>query len=323
LLSLFYWLPSFLEQRYILYAEVSRRWYAAQFPSFWALIFSPWQYGPPQPAQQALSMSFQIGKIHWLVFLLAPLLILWQKKLSLLPRRAARFWLAVFIVAIFLQLPVSKPLWDGLGFARIITFPWRLQAVAVLAVSLLAALLISVLPRQRLAVAVLFILLLFANRRHFAVSLGDYAGDTYLREFGFNGGSAVEYLPIWASEGEYGQRFREQPRNVPVILAPSAMVHIVRADFLPTAILLDLAAPEATTVAVRQYYFPGWEGKLDGRPLPLFPARGGLINFAFPAGEHKIALRFTDTPLRRATKLISLAVLIIGAGWVLKYKHKL
>jgi hypothetical protein len=67
------------------------------------------------------------------------------------------------------------------------------------------------------------------------------------------------------------------------------------------------------------FSFPGWRAWIDGRPLELSPTDpDGLISATLPAGNHTLELKFTDTPLRLAAKLISLVSLVILALLVIQ-----
>ena len=309
LLSAFYWIPSFLEQGMTYYADVSKMWYADQFVSLKAVFSSPWQYGPPVPNDQALSMSFQIGKIHWLVVLLTPLLWFRRQKLTSLQFRVAIFLIASFVVSILLQLRISKPLWDNFNFAQIITFPWRLQTITTFSVALLAALMVSVLPLKKFVVGILVILLLLANRNHFVASRGNYAGDAYLQQFDFNGGSYIEYMPNGSDLAQYNRFFKDQPHDIPLILN-AAGLELISSEVKPTKIFLKTRSGREVSAIIRQYSFAGWQGRIDNKIVPLKSSQG-LINLDIPAGQHEVLLSFEQTPVRKLALLVSLTFTVI------------
>ncbi|MDQ7029987.1 MAG: hypothetical protein Q9O62_09550, partial [Ardenticatenia bacterium] len=62
-----------------------------------------------------------------------------------------------------------------------------------------------------------------------------------------------------------------------------------------------IRARTAATVEVLTYFYPGWRAWLNGEEIPLRPyGIYGHIAFDVPAGEHRVIVRFTDPPLRRA-----------------------
>ena len=67
----------------------------------------------------------------------------------------------------------------------------------------------------------------------------------------------------------------------------------------------------------RIYYFPGWRARVDGQPVVLWPSGPyALITLAVPAGEHVVDLRFEETTVRFAAKMITLLTIWAMLGWV-------
>jgi hypothetical protein len=62
-------------------------------------------------------------------------------------------------------------------------------------------------------------------------------------------------------------------------------------------------------------WFPGWEVRVDGRPVPAGPGPlSGLITFQVPPGEHLVNLDYGRTAAEKAAAGISIAALIVGIG---------
>ncbi|MCL4389962.1 MAG: hypothetical protein M1484_01140 [Patescibacteria group bacterium] len=280
-LSCFFWLPALAEQSYLHYPYLVKGTFLHQFPTLSALFNSPWQYGPPLPEDQIHSLSFQLGKIHWLIIATIPL-ILWRVR-----KKVVVFLAGALGLSIFLQLKISLPVWDAIQAMQIIVFPWRLQLVTIFAVALLAAFLVNILPRQKIFLLIFLALLLIANRNHFYLPLGDYGADSYIAHLDHDGSSWGEYLPLWVPLG--------QPRE--------------KAALVPEFFQAD----KAMAVTVDRYYFPGWRGYLDGKEIVLWPSEG-KITFWLPPGQHRLTLVFGQTPIRQLTTLISavFALCLIG-----------
>ena len=71
-----------------------------------------------------------------------------------------------------------------------------------------------------------------------------------------------------------------------------------------------MRAETPVSLLVQTYWYPGWRAWVDGQPVDI--EREGphaLIALDVPAGEHVVTLRFTETPLRLAATLVSLATL--------------
>jgi hypothetical protein len=322
-LTAFFWIPALIE-RNLTHFEVAQEWYHQQFPSLRALLTSPWQYGPPQPERQHLSMSFQVGKIHWLIIAATPLLWLKRQKLSKLVKRVTVFLLVLLFLSIILQLKISKPLWDSILPLRIIIFPWRFQAVTVFAIALLAALIAEKFPRAKLVVAGSIILLLVANRNHFYAARGDYAADEYIKSLVHAGDSSGEFLPKWVDIEEYGRFAREQTTLSHGIIQENDEINLFDKKITPDEIHLDVETEKTREIVINHYYFPTWKGTIDGKATAISP-RNGRISFLLPSGRHSIILRFQKSPLRRFASFFSaasLAAIIVSELYLKKRKVK-
>jgi hypothetical protein len=327
LLTAYFWLPALVEREYSHYHETARQWYQDQFPSFRALLSSPWQYGPPQPENQELSMSFQIGKIHWLIVALVPLLWLRWNRFLKAKQRIVIGCLILLVASIFFQLKLSKPVWDNLDPIQIFIFPWRLQAISVFAVSILAAFLVSRISFQKLAVLILLAVLLVANRNHFYSARGDFAADDYIKAMGHDGGSSGEFLPIWANIDEY-RSFRNGSLPPPTELVNvQTGLQVGRSIQTETRIELDLDVEKEQEVVLNHYYFPGWQGKLNGQPVTIYgnlDSTNGRMSVHVPPGKHSMLLEFEQTLIRQFASTISALtlILIIFAGIITRRTRK-
>lgn len=309
IITSFFWLPAFIEREFTHYQEMARNFYQDQFPSFMALINSAWQYGPPQPERQHLSMSFQIGKIHWIIIGISPLLIFFKKKLNSIQKRIVLLLFLLFWGTIFFQIKASKPIWDNIDVLKLFIFPWRIQALSVLAVSLLASFVVFILPKKNIIVISLIALLLIANRNHFYTARGNYASDQYIKNLGHSGGSWGEFLPIWADLEEYRSFRKQEILPLDGIVKPNKDIIVLEKNIKETMIGLTLEADKETQVIVNHYYFPGWKGYLDGKKLVInnnLELTKGRQNFILPAGRHEILLRFEKTLIRKITSIVSL-----------------
>lgn len=84
-----------------------------------------------------------------------------------------------------------------------------------------------------------------------------------------------------------------------------------------THIAVTVRLEEPAIVRFTTLYFPGWQATVDGRPATIdIASRAGTIGVAVPAGEHRVTLQFTDTPVRTIGNTITLgsAALAVVAG---------
>lgn len=244
-------------------------------------------------------------------------------------RRAHLVMAAVLVVlASFMMLPQSYPVWQAVSPLQFAEYPWRIFGVALLGVSLLAGAALEWLrrwPKWQAAAAALLVLAIPASLmvyqfpRPFLRPVETPAAfleyETAFRAIGTTAGN--EFLPPWVTDvpaepaltPDLARRALAEPRP-----GVTGEMTEARADRLA----LQVEAATAGPVAVPQFYFPGWRGTIDGEEASLRPAAGtGLIELDVPAGRSEVVLDFGSTPLRTAAAgltLGGLALLAVGAA---------
>lgn len=143
-LSAFFWIPAFLEQKYVL----QRQWFAGRydfrgnFVYFRQLFDTHWGFGVSVPGADD-AISLQIG-LAALVLAFVGILATWRRAGRL--RWEIAFLAAAAVVAVFLSLQVAAPLWElpviG-GVLRSAQFPWRWFSVMAPFVALLGGLVMA------------------------------------------------------------------------------------------------------------------------------------------------------------------------------------
>jgi len=102
------------------------------------------------------------------------------------------------------------------------------------------------------------------------------------------------------------------------VLDPGATLEMIRAGGASDEVWVR--SPAGTALRFYTYYFPGWKVTIDGERLPGEALRPetvhGLITVDVPPGEHRVLLRWGDTPLRATGKALTLACLVIALGLV-------
>ena len=89
---------------------------------------------------------------------------------------------------------------------------------------------------------------------------------------------------------------------------------------------LWVRSAEGTPLRFYTYYFPGWRVTIDGQRLPDEALRPetvyGLLTVDVPPGEHHVLLRWGDTPLRLASKVLTLACLLLALALLLPARRR-
>jgi hypothetical protein len=259
-----------------------------------------------------------------------------QEVVFLQAHPAAALWVIAGLLAasLALMLPAAAPVWERLPLARFIAFPWRLLGPALLWAALLGGAALYAFPRRARLPALLLLLILaplsvapYLFPRPFApVAEPALAA---LARYELSGGarataSANEYLPLWVRDAnppvdlaEALADGRPLDRLDRASLPPGSQATPLVAGLLEDAYRVTL--PQAAAVRLRRFFFPGWQGWLDGQPVPLGASDPfGLIEAALPAGEHELRVRYGMTPACRAGGLLALVGLAgtVGLGWV-------
>ena len=224
---------------------------------------------------------------------------------------------------VFLQLPISTPLWAGVPELGTVQFPWRFGAVQGLLAPLLCAVALSERRSQHasehhrgasvpLAAAVAVLALVAAPGVWGGLRLWE------LRQYVFNNEVAhklrvqskplLEYTPRQALHWRELGGFPLSPATRTGLTGPGEARVL---DWSSHERRVGYRSPEAGRLWISTFYHPGWEARLDGEPLPVGPAPGSAMLIAeVPAGEHEVVFSFGSTPARTAGAAISAATLL-------------
>lgn len=305
-LSAFFWLPAIVEKQYIRYDQLMEKIYHNQFPALRQIIYSPWGYGLSHPkSSEAGGMSYQVGLAHLLVTGLL-LFLVWRLKRMKTLLLLGIFSLASFISSIFFMLEVSEPLWDRLPFLSYVQFPVRILIVPVFSASLAAGLLVKYWG-GKIAFIPLLLLVLYANRNHLNINQKFDPGDEYYLGLKTTATSFDEDLPIWVNKlitdvSAAKFSFLSGGDKIEILENKSAKA---------TA---RITATASARVRFNQYYFPGWEMKVDGKKVNFnysAPENNGLPVFDIEKGSHLVELEFKNTPVRNVADVVSLASVVL------------
>jgi hypothetical protein len=299
-----------------------------QFPTFSQLIYSPWGYGhsTDSPIDQ---MSFQLGVVHWAVFLLAiPFLLYvkkWGKNWELL------YNLILSVLAIFFMVDISTWFYIHFKLVKIIDFPWRILMFIMFTSAVMGTELLSCIKAKKiiflLAVGIIASLV-YTNRNNRRINM---VWPWKEQDFwGWTADAYGEYAAIYRETRDgSGFEYRAEYIN------GKGLVSVVenRSNYL----LVNSEAESKTTVRINIMYFPGWVVRVDGAKQEIDTVRStektyspcyvtrrsllhiddsGLIACYIPPGKHTIEARYEPLPVQKLSNLITLAG-IGGYIWIL------
>jgi hypothetical protein len=81
---------------------------------------------------------------------------------------------------------------------------------------------------------------------------------------------------------------------------------------------LETQGDEPALVVVATAFFPGWEARIDGRPVPVVEADGAFVGIPVPAGSHVVTLEFHRPGAATAGRVITGATLLAIAVMALR-----
>jgi hypothetical protein len=230
-------------------------------------------------------------------------------------RRATLLAIVIVLACGFLFTPWSRPLWEHHFIFRLLRAPFRLLALFY---GLCPLLLLAIRRRVSLAVFLLIVFLAvlpdawvvdgeFTVRQ--ATALEPPAMHILQRNFALQA-LASEYRTAWMPPGHF---------TLPLDAPPAVMGaggRISVRTWENEIIQLDVHPSAATTITVRQHFFPGWVAHIDTKETAVHPDANGLMTMDLPEGAHAITLTFSALEGQRAGRLTSLvSLLMLAALW--------
>ncbi|HUI03322.1 MAG TPA: YfhO family protein [Acidimicrobiales bacterium] len=99
-------------------------------------------------------------------------------------------------------------------------------------------------------------------------------------------------------------------QGMPATDAPGTPVAAVRPDPATLRVTTDAATPDV--LRLRLTNLPGWHASIDGRPLPLQPFGGVMLQARVPPGRHVIEVRYWPETFSAGLAAASLGVVVVG-----------
>lgn len=310
LLTSFFWLPALGEQKFVTLNAFNRRdFYQNHFVFLRQLIYSAWQYGFSVAGPKD-TMSFQIGIIHLFTFsfLILEVIFLFLKRSFYFKKEKRNFLLAgvgLFLLSVFLMLPVSNFIWHLIPLLGYLQFPWRFLSLSIFSLAVLAA----ILADNHKILGIILTILVFASAQQFTKPfLWDKKSNMFYYDFLFTTTVRHENNPIWFNE-ENINKFK------PKFLSDSGLVKFNELSWKTGKHIYEVDAPASTNIWEHTVYFPGWQAFIDGQKTKILYNNKdykGLIGLKIPGGRHKIIIRFQEnTPVRIIGDCLSLLTFLL------------
>jgi hypothetical protein len=326
-LSSIFLLPMLAERQYVVQEQWTYGTYNYNlhfvYPS---QFFDPdWGYLYSTPGAND-GMSFQLGLVIVVLAAVGAFAVLRGARIGDAPRLLMFFILLGTLIALFVMTPASAFLWDILPIVALIQFPWRLLAVTVFCLAVLAGAGSAFLQEHGRvgstplpAYPLLTGLVLIAASVPFThpplspvrpVDESPLAPILFELEHTDMRGMMrwSERPPTDADSPLFAQYLAGQPLQRAAVVAGEGRVLDQASG--ATSVRARIQADGPLRLRFYTYYFPGWYVTVNGQRTEIAPdPPNGLIGLNLPPGEHEVVLRFGPTPPRIAGAFLS------ALGW--------
>lgn len=294
--------------------------YRAHFVTISEMYLPSWGYGASLWGSVD-DMSFQVGVIHWLTFVLSGLLAgygLLRKKSSVNYQIIA-FLVLGFIFSLFMQHNRSQFIWDMFPLLAFTQFPWRFLGISIFLISLAIGALGLVLNKKFMPLAlVLGVAVMIFNFDYFRPE--SYYFDSIDAHYISDETLSVDdklpkdYLPIWV------KRIKNEKQTIPYAVAGKIAVKDFKHNSNSASFIVD--AEENSEVEVPITYFPGWRVNVNGKRVKIEdPSEEGFVKFKVNTGTNKIKMYFGNTWVRNIGDMASL-ISVAGVVFLLRKKYE-
>jgi len=306
-LSAFFWLPAMAEKSLIWVTYTQRD-------------FQTFQEGLLHNLKEFL-FPFPPAKFNFLYFVI-PMLVgpyaLLDKKIKLISRKAILISFGFFIISFFMCWGISALIWKlFFGFLYIFQFPWRFFIIATLFASFLAGAFVYLLPKKLSLILSIFLvaLVIFVNLGNFRPKTYEFV-DKYTPDDPCGTSWGYEYFPTWVKVC-----LKKDPNIKYEIVSGKAVVKEVKIK--PRNYEIQVEGEDQSRLRLQEYYYPGWVVFIDDKKTTIdYNNLNGLIEVLVPAGNHMITAKFSDTPIRKSSNIISLSSLIVLLFWGVYFRRR-
>jgi len=113
---------------------------------------------------------------------------------------------------------------------------------------------------------------------------------------------------------------QEEPKPLPKVEVLQGDIQWEFKELDPQAFDFNLISQGESSILINQFYFPGWKAFLDNQEIAIKHDNDlQLMIFKIPSGEHKLQLRFTNTPIRTISEIISLIAFVFFLILLIRY----
>lgn len=309
-LSGFFWLPAITEMKFTsVYRQIGP---TADFKDHFVCLNqlwdSAWGYGGSIPGCVD-GLSFKLGKLHLIIALVALSLSFWKRRV--IHTGFISIILLITSVAIFLNLQISRPVWQMLPNFQYVQYPWRFLTISIFGLSVLSGYIVFISKNKyiRLFIAcivILFIIVfnskLFKPQYLYNRSIEDFESRLELRYRVSK--VSDEYLP-----DDFLRPKTEKDIAFDTISTNSEAQSEVEID-TETYVKYFVTVSSNKQININRIYFPGWEYWINGKKVnPI--VEHGLPSLLLTEGKNVVEMHFNNTLIRLFSNFISVATILL------------
>jgi hypothetical protein len=252
------------------------------------------------------------------LLLCAPVLFFLKRDAAPL-RRLARPAIVLTAFALFMSLPLSRPIWSVFPPLQETQFPWRWLSLVSIGISLLAAISLPLLMQNTNRIKRILIFGMMSISIAFTLShivreaqyLSPQKFENTLAKV--RGTASINYwLPIWARSNPPSMNSEVEARGTEARGTEARSVTVT--SWQSQHRQFTVAAGAATDVRVKTFYYPHWTATANGTILPARPDGDGALLISVPADATTVNLDFREPSRTRVSGVMSFAgLLFIGA----------
>lgn len=289
-LSAFFWIPALYDKQFTIFDQVviSRWWeHFLKFDDLWLI---------------SIIMLFMVG-----------ISILTIKKRDIL----TILFLVVFLISVFMIFPVSSFVWNLLPFTNLIQFPFRFISLAMISGAFITAFVFDKFKKElKIGIGIIIILInIFSTiQSQKKIEYIDRPESLYTTNEATTN-TQDEYMPKWAKVKPEGR----PEKKVEIIEGQGEINNVLTKS---NKITFDMDAKSDLTTQINTLYFPGWEIYVNDKEWDInYENDKGVMRINLQTGQHKITVKFSETPVRLISDIISLVSLIIICGLSIKKSY--
>jgi uncharacterized membrane protein len=309
-LSAFFWLPAISEMHLTRLAGLSwdKTNYRDHFICLNQLWNSPWGFGGSSPGCID-GMSFKIGKLHLILSLLGLFVIIYRRKHVLDNAKYILFGLT--IISTLMTLSVSELIWRIIPFSDYIQYPWRFLSYATFGFSIFTGGLVLISTNKLIKISIALAIISGIIINNMKLFMPYY--NNHLQSKDFENVADIKYRVSKISDEYLPSEIIRPEKSADIVKSTLNQTNDLLVEFEQENSIsakFPVIANREMQITLNKAFFPGWRYWVNNTEI-IPQVAHGLPSFVIPKGSSVVQMKFTDTPIRRISNIISLFGIII------------